>query len=106
MFERLAKILFGGQRLNAPLSEAGRFYSIHSNDNRPGFRRPEGRRLRPQQALVCHWSFAADRRHLECAWEPAASERPADPWDLLSHLTDNLSVLAVDQMTAREQIAG
>jgi len=111
MFERLANIRFVRQRRKAQLSEAGRFHPIHSNDNRPALRRSAGLRRRPQLALACRWSFGADGRHLECAWELAASEQPASPWDqcvlshLSSHLADYASVAAVDQMTARGQIA-
>jgi len=78
MFERLAKILPAKLRPKKPQNEAGRFHLIHTNDNRPGFRRPEGRRQRPQQALACRWSLAPDGRRLQCGWKLGAPERPAD----------------------------
>ena len=75
MFERLARILFAGQRPKVPSSEAGRFHLIYSNDDRP--RLAAGRRLPAQQALACRWSLAPDGRRLQCAWNLAAPEQPA-----------------------------
>ena len=71
MFERLAKFRTFAQWQRTPLSEGVRSYPVHSNDNLPGFRHPEGRGLRPHQALVCH---SPDGRHLECRWELATAD--------------------------------
>jgi hypothetical protein len=51
---------------------AAQFNNSHSNDNRPGFRRPSGQCLRPKQVLACHW-IEIDG-HLECRWETACGE--------------------------------
>ena len=40
--------------------------AFYSNDNLPGFRRPEGRRQRPTPAPACHWVLIDGR--LECRW--------------------------------------
>ena len=65
------------------------FNNSHSNDNRPGFRRPPGQCRRPKPALDCHWIEVNGR--LECRWtladgnkapglprEPRATD-PIDP---------------------------
>lgn len=53
----------------------------HSNDNRPGFRRPADQRLRPRPAMVCHW-IEVDGR-MECRWtvcaDSGASQNDAEP---------------------------
>lgn len=46
--------------------------ATHSNDNLPGFRRPEGRRRRPTPA--CHWVLIDGR--LECRWAVEDSTEP------------------------------
>jgi hypothetical protein len=74
MFERLAKIRTFEPWLKAPRHEAVCSDTFHSNDNRPGFRRPAGQGLGPQQALACHWFPSRDGRGLECRWEPEARE--------------------------------
>ena len=51
---------------------AAQFNNSHSNDNRPGFRRPSGQCLRPKQALACHW-IEIDG-HLECRWGTVRGE--------------------------------
>jgi hypothetical protein len=100
MFERLAKFRSIAQWLKAPLSKPVCSYNAHSNDNRPGFRRPEGQGLRPRQALACHWFVVPGGRHLECQWElAAASDRSS------SHIASPPLVPIVGQMAAREQIA-
>jgi hypothetical protein len=48
------------------------FNNSHSNDNRPGLRRPPGQCRRPKQALACHW-IEIDGR-LECRWEQAKGD--------------------------------
>jgi hypothetical protein len=80
MFKRLAKILCFEQWLKLPLREAACTCRHHSNDNLPGFRRPEGKGLRPRQALACHWSLSRDGKRLECHWKPVAAgdDRPTD----------------------------
>ena len=80
MFRKLATVRpFRSGRI-APL-RASAFYDSHSNDNRPGFRRPAGRRARPKPSLVCHWIEVGDR--LECRWEAAGgngvSRNDAEP---------------------------
>ncbi len=89
MFEKLAKFRpFEPRRMTPPVP------ATHSNDNLPGFRRPERRRPRPNPAPACHWSLIDGR--LECRWtvddsnESAASDldrqrrtgRPAGPWSM------------------------
>ncbi len=106
MFERLAKFRSVVQWLKAPLSEPVYSQSIHSNDNRPGFRRPEGQGLRPHRALAYHWIPATNGRHLECRWELAATvdgltyNRGQSP-----HLDSPPLVPDVGQITIIEQIA-
>ena len=73
MFERLAKFRSIAQWLKVPLSEPVRSHKVRSNDNQPGFVRPEGRGQRRHQALACHWFLSPDGRHLQCRWERAAS---------------------------------
>ena len=58
MFERLTKFGPFEPRRISPRA------ATHSNDNLPGFRRPEGRRRRPTPA--CHWVLIDGR--LECRW--------------------------------------
>jgi|GEM_PF-2491445 hypothetical protein len=74
MFERLAKFRHFAQWPSKPLREAVRSHPVHSNDNRPGFRRPEGWALRPHQVLACHWSLAPDGMRLECQWILATAD--------------------------------
>ena len=65
MFTRLARFRpFEPQRVTYAVQPA-----THSNDNLQGFRRPQGRRLRPTRALACHWSLVDGR--LECRWDVA-----------------------------------
>jgi len=63
MFPKLAKFRLFEPRRIAPGPEV----AVHSNDNLPGFRRPAGRRLRPNPAPACHW-YLIDGR-LECRWQ-------------------------------------
>ncbi|MFB9263238.1 hypothetical protein ACFFWD_08650 [Bradyrhizobium erythrophlei] len=68
MFEKLAKFRpFEPRRMTPPP-----FLATHCNDNLPGFRRPEGRRPRPNPAPTCHWSLIDGR--LECRWTVDGSE--------------------------------
>jgi hypothetical protein len=46
--------------------------ALYSNDNLSGFRRPAGRRLRPNPASACHWHLIDGR--LECRWQFDAPE--------------------------------
>ena len=79
MFERLAKFRGIAQWFKTPLGRLVRLQDVYSNDNRPGFGRPDGRGLRPHQALACHWFFVPGGRGLECRWQPAtAEEQPAE----------------------------
>ena len=73
MFERLARIPCFEPWLKLPLLEAACTYRYHSNDNLPGFRRPEGQGRRPHRALACHWSLSGDGKRLECHWEVVAA---------------------------------
>ena len=80
MFRKLATVrLFQSGRM-APVRTAA-FNNSHSNDNRPGFRRPADRRARPKPALVCHWIKVGGR--LECRWDTGsgngASWNDAEP---------------------------
>ena len=66
MFRKLATVrLFQSGRM-APVRTAA-FNNSHSNDNRPGFRRPTDRRARPKPSPVCHWIQVGGR--LECRWQ-------------------------------------
>lgn len=104
MFERLAKFRRVVPWLNAPLGEPVRFHPVHSNDNQPGLRHPEGRRLRPHQALACHW-FPADGGRLECRWELAtAGDQPAEDQGWSPLLASQL-VPGDGQTTALKRIA-
>jgi hypothetical protein len=106
MFERLAKIRSVAQWLKAPPGKLVYSYPAYSNDNRPGFRRPDGRGLRPHQALACRWSLASGGRRLECRWElTAASGQSAGNRTGSPHLIGPPLVPDVGQMTALEQIA-
>jgi hypothetical protein len=105
MFGKLAKFRIVAQWLNAPLCRPVYSHPIHSNDNRPGFRRPGGQSLRPHQALACHWFLAPDGRHLECRWELASGDRSTcdrgrSPLSPTPHLLP-----AIGQVAAIEQIA-
>jgi hypothetical protein len=68
MFEKLAKFRpFEPRRVIGPQFVAPwAVTATHSNDNFPGFRRPEGRRHRPTPAPACHWVLIDGR--LECRW--------------------------------------
>jgi hypothetical protein len=106
MFERLAKVRSVAQWLKAPLGKPVYSHPAYSNDNRPGFRHPEGQDLRPHQALACHWSLAPDGRHLECRWElTAAGGQLAGNRARSPHLPSPPLVPRIGQMTALEQIA-
>lgn len=71
MFTKLAKFRQFEPRRIAP----GPGMGAYSNDNLPGFRRPAGRRLRPNPAPACHW-YLIDGR-LECRWQfDAPDETP------------------------------
>jgi hypothetical protein len=106
MFERLAKFRSIAHWLKAPLSEHGCSYKVHSNDNRLGFRHPEGRGLRPHQVLACHWFLVPDGTHLECQWELATADaRSTGDRRRLSHLASSPLVLSIGQMATREQTA-
>ena len=63
MFAKLAKFRQFELRRVAPGPEV----AVYSNDNLPGFRRPAGRCLRPNQAPACHW-YLIDGQ-LECRWQ-------------------------------------
>jgi hypothetical protein len=63
MFTKLAKFRLFEPRRIAP----GPGMAPHSNDNLLGFRRPAGRRLRPNPVPACHW-YLIDGR-LECRWQ-------------------------------------
>jgi hypothetical protein len=80
MFRKLATVRLFQSRRMAPL-RASAFNDSHSNDNRPGFRRPADRRARPKPSLVCHWIEVGGR--LECRWDAAggngASRNDAEP---------------------------
>ena len=73
MFNKLATIHPFRHRRTAPL-RASAFDNSHSNDNRPGFRRPADRRVRPKHSLVCHWIEIGGR--LECRWAAADADAP------------------------------
>jgi hypothetical protein len=71
--------------------------ACYSNDNLPGFRRPEGRRQRPTPAPACHWVLIDGRP--ECRWtvedtiessigdldQLRRTDRPAGPRPTLAH---------------------
>ena len=63
MFTELARLRPFEPRRIAPGTEV----AASSNDNLPGFRRPAGRRLRPNPAPACHWYLINGR--LECRWQ-------------------------------------
>ena len=106
MFERLAKFLSVPQWLKAPLGKPVYSHPVHSNDNRPGFRRPEGRGLRSHQPLACHWSLSPDARHLECRWGfAAAGDRPVGDRRRSPNLASPPLVPDVRHLPAPEQIA-
>ncbi|KWV56797.1 hypothetical protein AS156_03760 [Bradyrhizobium macuxiense] len=66
MFEKLAKFRpFEPRNVFEPRRLAS-WAALYSNDNLPGFRRPEGRRKRPTRAPACHWVLIDGR--LECRW--------------------------------------
>jgi len=105
MFERLAQIRDVVPWLKGLLSEPVCSQPIQSNDDRPGFRHPEGRRLRPHRPLACHWVPAPDGR-LECWWEPAAADdQPNGNQDWPPPWVSPPLVPGMGQMTALEQIA-
>jgi hypothetical protein len=70
MFEKLAKFRPFEPRRVAPWTIA----ATHSNDNLPGFRRPEGRRQRPTPAPACHWVLIDGQ--LECRWTVETNTDP------------------------------
>jgi hypothetical protein len=75
MFTRLAKFRLVQSRRAAPGPRQAFTHSqtlTHSNDNLPGFRRPEGRRRIPTPALACHWLKRNGR--LECRWQLETSD--------------------------------
>ena len=78
MFNKLATIHRFRRPRTAPSRDSA-FNNSHSNDNRPGFRRPAGQRARPKLPLVCHW-IEVDGR-IECRWAvaDAASRDDAKP---------------------------
>jgi len=49
----------------------------HSNDNLPGFRRPQGPRRIPSPTLACHWDLIDGV--LTCHWEVESAEDPERP---------------------------
>jgi hypothetical protein len=73
VFKKLAAACPFPFRREAP-ARATAFNNSHSNDNRPGFRRPAARRARPKPALVCHWSKVGGR--LECQWTAPSNDAP------------------------------
>jgi hypothetical protein len=106
MFERLAKFRSIAQWLKTPLGEPVRSHQVQSNDNRPGFRHPEGSGLRPHHALACHWFLVPGGTHLECRWElAAAGDRSTGGRGRSSHVAGPPLVPAIGHMAAREQIA-
>jgi hypothetical protein len=106
MFERLAKIQSVAQWLKAPLSEPVRSHKVHSNNNQPGFVRPEGRGQRPHQALACHWFLSPDGRRLQCRWELAASaDRSIAGRGGSPQVASPPLVPAIGHMAVQEQIA-
>lgn len=106
MFERLAKFRSVPQWLKAPLGKPVYSHPVYSNDNRPGFRRPEGRGLRPHQPLTCHWSLSPDGWHLECRWGfAAAGDRPVGDQSRSPNLASPPLVPDVGYLPAPEQIA-
>ena len=106
MFERLAKFRSIAQWLKVPLIEPVRSHKVRSNDNQPGFFRPEGRGQRPHQALACRWFLSPDGRHLQCRWVLAVSGglspagRGRSP-----QVTSPPLVPAIGHMAVQEQIA-
>jgi hypothetical protein len=104
MFEKFAKIRRGVQRPNGLRSAAVGFSPIYTNDNRPGFGRPQAQR--PREALVCRWSLTSDGGRLECRWEFAAiADEPPGNQGELPYLSAPRLVPGGGQVAALEQIA-
>jgi hypothetical protein len=104
MFERLAKFRSIAQWLKAPLSEPVRSHKVHSNNNQPGFLRPEGPGLRPstRMSLVSR----PRRKAPECRWElAAADDRSTGGRGRSSHLANPPLVPAIGHVAPRVRIA-
>jgi hypothetical protein len=73
------------QRTAPGLHRARLSTATHSNDNLPGFRRPQvkGKRRSPPPALACHWLVRDGR--LECCWHPEIDEAPPGGFDQQKH---------------------
>jgi len=89
MFDKHATIRPVRSRGAAPRRPSlGNISIIHSDDNKPDFRRPAGRRRCPKPSLICHWIEEGGR--LKCHWAVAAGcdesqdnpGRPSAPFDL------------------------
>ncbi len=70
MFRKIAKFWSCELRRVAPSAvQAVHSSNKHSNDNRPGLRRPTGQRRSPHPGLVCHWTMSEDSGRLVCCWQ-------------------------------------